>query len=397
MMNRSSNAYYCAQATRQTATNGSNKLLNSPIFQKAGRRCSTGTNFSSSSRPVVNKNCYSPGSRGHHASKMKFHNPSASPATVSTASISSHSSIVDLLVAPFTSSEVSPWMRDSGLANTAVFRRRNHQPATRIQSAVRGMLQRKRYYKLCLSIVNHHIDKIESVASTRIQSRVRGNQARDVNVPHLAALCIQSFFKSCLARMTSRASFLAVELYRIRTTHTRELFLIERNKNIEMKRIYKELTEEAAAKERAQEEAVSNVASTITHFRKDNAKLRDQNKTLQKATRILAKKNARAIKLIDQTYKNIFELRDAASSLESDNKQIKLALLGCQKRVDEYNAAHSRLNEHLDAERKIGERYVHAINDSLKHIHSTCSDKQLSGDIIRAAQSSLGLLDTPKA
>jgi hypothetical protein len=201
-----------------------------------------------------------------------------------------------------------------------------------------------------------------------------------------------------MARMNTRASFLAVELYRIRTTHARELRCIERYKVLEMKRIYQELTEEAAAKDRAQGRAVANLASTITRIRNDNAKLREQNKTMLKATRILVQKNARTIKLTDQISKNFFELKDIVSNLELDNKQLIPVLIECQKRAAQFKVAQAKSNEHRNAEHKIGERYVEAINGSLKHIHSTCTDKKLSRDIIREAQSTLGLVDdTPKA
>jgi IQ calmodulin-binding motif len=385
-MNRSSNSHYFVQSIGQCTANGRNKH-GSPIVKETGRP----------SRPPIHKSSYSPGCArgGHHhvLSKQKILDLDVSPVTVFTGSVSSpRSSILDRLAVPFPV-EGSPWMPNSSLVNTAFFRRRFNHTATRIQAVVRGMLQRKKYYKMCLSIVNAKINKIEFLAVTRIQARVRGNQARDFLVPHHAALCIQSFFKSCIARMTTRASCVAVELHRIRTLHIRELRCIERYKILEMKRIYQELTEQAAAKERAQDRAVTNLASTITRIRNDNAQLREQNKTLHKATRILAQKNARTIKLTDQIYKNFFELKDTVSSLESDNKQLIPVLMECQARVKDYKKAQLRSNERIDGERKIGERYVAAINESLKHIRSACTDKKLSRDIIQKAQSSLGLLD----
>lgn len=266
-------------------------------------------------------------------------------------------------------------MRDSSLVNTPVFRRRFHGPAALIQAAVRGMIQRVKYSELRLSIARYQIDKMEREAATTIQARFRGNQERDFIVPHHAALTIQSFMRSSLARMKNKASYLAVKLYRIRNSHMHELYMIERNKQLEMKRIKAELMEEAQAKERAQDEQVVKLNNEIDRLRKDNKKLRSQAKIIRKASGMMAKKNQEMLQLTEKTNnKNVVELQEAIARFEADKAQLNLVLAECQNRVKQYKTAQSQLEERIAAEQKVGRRYA----ETLKHIHDACkNDKSL--------------------
>ena len=144
-------------------------------------------------------------------------------------------------------------------------RRRYHQPASLIQSHVRGHLQRRRFEVL----VNEVKRKQEH------QRRMK------------ASMTIQAATRAWIGRMQSRVAELELKLHRIQVSHKYQLDRIQVIKQQEMKRIYQETMERAAFDEDEMEEQKQLNLQRLVSLKRAHARLRQQNKNLKKQTLVV--------------------------------------------------------------------------------------------------------------
>jgi signal transduction histidine kinase len=317
----------------------------------------------------------------------------ASDETASTVSISSLSSFdenflsakVDML--SFTPTCNQPWATPSeNVASKAVFFRHLIGPAIKVQTAVRGWIQIKKYREQQKENLRLELIQLESQAATVIQAVFRGFQSRKMLARTQATISIQSMARRFFARQRRQLYSLEAKLRNIQHCHRVELEKIESNKQCEMKRIYNEIMASMQAEEKRLQEVHQSRLQLIAELKESNSQLREDNETLLAASLDIAQTNQRSMALLDHTKKNIKELQRFLPKVQADLAKHQAEAAEWQQGLEEFEKALEAFKERRATEKKIRKTFQITTLRLVQAIREGCSDAELAKSIVQMAK-----------
>lgn len=327
----------------------------------------------------------------HNAIQKPTFAVKASDETASTVSISSLSfddendpakdmSFTNIKLASRRASTGSPCNQpprtpSDSFASKAVFFRHLIGPAIKVQAAVRGWIQMKKYRQ----------QQMENLRQQRIQVEKQAAIANQV-ARSQATLLIQSMARGWFARQRRQIFTLEAKLRNIQHCHRVELGKIEAYKQREMKRICNEIMAPVLAEAKRLQEMHESRLKLIAELREENAQLREENETLRAASLVIANTNQRSMALLDQTMKNIQELQQFLPRVQADLKKHQAEVAEWQEAIQEYKQALETYKERFITENKIRKLSHGSIRRIVQVVGEGCMDMDLTKSIIRMAK-----------
>jgi IQ calmodulin-binding motif len=324
---------------------------------------------------------------------FSFHK--SSDETASTASISSlssfgHENVACAKVVSF-SRRQSLTLSDNNnssiinnfASNKAVFFRHLIAPATKVQAAVRGWIQIKKYRNQQMEHRRQELIRVQAQAATSIQTFVRGFQSRRFIVKTQATIVIQSMARGWFGRQKRLVLTLQAKLCNIQQSHRAELENIEVYKQREKKRIYKEIVASARAEEQRMYDFHQSRLQLIAELKESNAKLREDNETLHKACLVVAETNQRSMALLEQTNKNIDELQRFIPRVQADLTKHQAHAAQWLAGIAELEQGLEKYQERCAAEKKVRKLMHIAVLRMVEAVRGACSDTDLTRSIVQ--------------
>jgi IQ calmodulin-binding motif len=319
----------------------------------------------------------------------------ASDETASTASTSSlssfgHENVVSAKVVSFRRQSLT--LGDNNnfdfASSKAVFFRHLIAPATKVQAAVRGWIQIKKYRVQQREKRRQERLQLEAQAATVLQATARGFQSRQWLVKSRATIVLQAMARGWFGRQKRLLLTLQAKLCNIQRLHCVELEKIEVYKQRERKRIYKEMVASVHAEEQRLHDLHQSRLQVIAELKESNTRLREDNETLHQACLVIAATNQRTMSLLEQTNTNIADLERFTKRVQADLKKNEAAALGWTAGIQEFVKAQEKCDERCATEKKIRKTFHIAILRLVQAVREACSDADLTRSIVQMAKMS---------
>jgi IQ calmodulin-binding motif len=238
--------------------------------------------------------------------------------------------------------------------------------------------KRRRSLELYSSLIStsSNFSKTREVAAIIIQACFRGHQQYRHYQTNKAKIQIQ------------RTQMLQIDtlenaLQRIQTRHAEELERIEHNKQLEMKCIHKEITQDFEEQGRRKDALLAENIGAIHALRLENKELRQANHAAQVENLEMAQKNERVLQMTDAIHESIDLAERSQATFHADYAQIQEIASAWQYRIRQFQTTREEIEERLHAEQMIHKSTVRTIRCILRHINqqtTTLSSSSHSDD-----------------